>query len=604
MIGNHSPTTRGVTPDTSINNSRNVGSTAIRDLRDQLVELEQYNRDILEYTEEQNTKLQTQNRLLYDYTEDSEDSDTDNEMSKKKDYATLKDHLDETQAKPVAVPSSIDVYEFKKALANALAEVPSIKYIQGGGYAFLLETEAQYHSRDPHAPFPKAPREPQELDSTIELTSDAYKLWKRSRALYVEWNKYDREALLITDRKFPNMLGDLKDPGLDAFPQGTTVLAAFQAMEEDLCTTDAQHHLTHELTKKMNALTYTPSPIGPKEYFRQLTKYQNQTNLLPETANVTEAQMINYSREASTRSKHDPITLHRVDKDWKKYRDTMVKSGFTQYKKFWGQRLKELYSSYHNNTSTANLADIQADQRFTKFENKQRDLANVCHEIYSQVTEIATAASAMTMSNQWETAMAVLQADVNRLKSADASRTNRPDARQPDARQPLLQEWKQYKYYCHSCVVNLTHDGRSCYRRRNKADHQEGATYDNQMGGATRNTERWLKWNGPDPNRNSQTMILLSILRDPSREILPRPPRTVTFAHDIAFHIRTSPGYGALDSAATDHFVPSTYQGGAHQDTPGALTVGCANGSKMLSTATDLLDLPRLPLEARGCHKF
>eukprot|EP00536_Pseudo-nitzschia_multiseries_P010819 jgi/Psemu1/27110/gm1.27110_g len=88
------PTTRGVTPDTSIDDSRNVGSTRIRDLRDQLVELEHYNRDILEYTEEQNTQLQTQNRLLYDYTEGSEDSDTDNEMVKKKDYTGVKDHLD------------------------------------------------------------------------------------------------------------------------------------------------------------------------------------------------------------------------------------------------------------------------------------------------------------------------------------------------------------------------------------------------------------------------------------------------------------------------------------------------------------------------------
>eukprot|EP00536_Pseudo-nitzschia_multiseries_P012575 jgi/Psemu1/32546/gm1.32546_g len=127
-----SPTTRGVTPDTSIDTSRNVGPTSIRELRDQLVELKYYNQDILEYTEEQNTQLQAQNRLLHDYTEDSEDSDTDNEMSKKKDHASLKDHLDKTQAKPVAVPTSIEVYEFKKALTNALAEVLSIKYIQGG----------------------------------------------------------------------------------------------------------------------------------------------------------------------------------------------------------------------------------------------------------------------------------------------------------------------------------------------------------------------------------------------------------------------------------------------------------------------------------------
>eukprot|EP00536_Pseudo-nitzschia_multiseries_P014584 jgi/Psemu1/39277/gm1.39277_g len=549
--GNHSPTTRGVTPDTSIDNSRTIGSTAIRNLRDQLEELELYNRDILENTEEQSTQLQTQNRLLYDYTEDSEDSDTDDEMTKKKDYVTLKDHLDETQVKPVDVPSSID-------------------YIQGGGYAFLLETEAQYYLRDPHAPFPKAPREPQELDSTIELTSDAYKLWKRSRALYVEWNKYKREALLITDKKFPNMLGDLKDPGSDAFPRGTTVLAAFQVMEEDLCTTAAQHQLTRELTKKMYALTYTPSPIGPKEYFRQLTKYQHQINLLPETANVTAAQMIDYSWEAFARSKHDPITLHRVDEDWKKYRESMDKdNGFTHYKKFWGQRLKELYSSYHNNTTTANLADIQTDQRFTELKTKQRDLANVCHEIYSQVTETATAASMMTMSNQWETAMAVLQADVNRLKSADANRTNGPGACQP-----TLREWKQYKYYCHSCGVNLTHDGRSCYKRRNKADHQEGATFDNQMGGATRNTD-WC------------------ILRDPSSDILPQPPRTVTFAHGVAFHIRALPGYGALDLAATDHFVPST----------SADSRLCKWEHNAIHSNTPVGPTPA-PLEEHGCHKF
>eukprot|EP00536_Pseudo-nitzschia_multiseries_P006868 jgi/Psemu1/16321/gm1.16321_g len=358
-----------------------------------------------------------------------------------------------------------------------------------------------------------APREPQELDSTIELTSDAYKLWKWSRALHVEWNKYDREALLITDKKFPTMLGDLKDLDLDAFPRGTTVLTAFQVMEEDLCTTAAQHQLTRELTKKMNALTYTPSPIGPKEYF--------------------------------------------LDKDWMKYRETEGKSGFAHYEKFWGRHLKELYSSYHNTTNTANLADSQAAQRFTEPENKQRELAHVCQEIYSQVTETATAASTMTMSNQWETAMAVLQADVNQLKSADASRANGSATRRP-----TLHEWKQYKYYCHSCGVNLTHDGRSCYNRRNKVNHQEGATYDNQMGGATRNTDRWL-----------------NILRVPSRDILPQPTqRTVTFAPDVAFHISAPPGFGALDSAATDHF--------------------------MLSTATDLLDLPRLPLEARGCHKF
>ena len=41
------------------------------------------------------------------------------------------------------------------------------------------------------------------------------------------------------------------------------------------------------------------------------------------------------------------------------------------------------------------------------------------------------------------------------------------------------------------------------------------------------------------------------------------------------------PQYGALDSGATDHFVPSTYHGTNHQDTTKGVTVGCANGSTM-----------------------
>eukprot|EP00536_Pseudo-nitzschia_multiseries_P015230 jgi/Psemu1/41714/gm1.41714_g len=184
---NTEPAIREITPDTSLDTSHVTGTRELRELRDQLEELELYNPDILEYTGERQDQLQQQNRLLYDYTKpaDSSDDDStdDDEMVKKKDYTGVKDHLDETQMKPISVPTSMDVYEFKKTLANALAEVVSIKYIQGSGYAFLVESEGQYKARDASAQYPTAPTEPRELDSTIELTSDTYKLWKRKRAL-------------------------------------------------------------------------------------------------------------------------------------------------------------------------------------------------------------------------------------------------------------------------------------------------------------------------------------------------------------------------------------------------------------------------------------
>eukprot|EP00536_Pseudo-nitzschia_multiseries_P016384 jgi/Psemu1/46010/gm1.46010_g len=63
--------------------------------------------------------------------------------------------------------------------------------------------------------------------------------------------------------------------------------------------------------------------------------------------------------------------------------------------------------------------------------------------------------------------------------------------------------------------------------------------------------------------------------------------------------------YGALDSAATDHFLPATYVSGRPASANvGICWVGSANGSTMVSVGTNLLDLPTLPLDARGCHKF
>eukprot|EP00536_Pseudo-nitzschia_multiseries_P019157 jgi/Psemu1/59253/gm1.59253_g len=49
---NTEPATRGITPDTSLDTSHITGTHELRELRDQLEELELYNRDILEYTGE------------------------------------------------------------------------------------------------------------------------------------------------------------------------------------------------------------------------------------------------------------------------------------------------------------------------------------------------------------------------------------------------------------------------------------------------------------------------------------------------------------------------------------------------------------------------
>ena len=98
-------------------------------------------------------------------------------------------------------------------------------------------------------------------------------------------------------------------------------------------------------------------------------------------------------------------------------------------------------------------------------------------------------------------------------------------------------------------------------------------------------------------------------------------------------HRAAKVAHGALDSAATAHFVPITYLGTDHQDTTTGIRVGCdsangsvmravttdkrslealpdrvgcdsANGSVMRAVATDKRSLEALPDRARDCHKF
>jgi hypothetical protein len=61
---------------------------------------------------------------------------------------------------------------------------------------------------------------------------------------------------------------------------------------------------------------------------------------------------------------------------------------------------------------------------------------------------------------------------------------------------------------------------------------------------------------------------------------------------------------GALDSGATDHFMPTHYQGANHKSVLDGVRVACANNSIMIARATDTLDMPGLPTSARNCHKF
>ena len=62
----------------------------------------------------------------------------------------------------------------------------------------------------------------------------------------------------------------------------------------------------------------------------------------------------------------------------------------------------------------------------------------------------------------------------------------------------------------------------------------------------------------------------------------------------------------AVDSAATTHCFPHFCQGGTHQEVSSTDSIGviCANNKIINSTATDIIDLKRLPPRSHACDKF
>ena len=114
---------------------------------------------------------------------------------------------------------------------------------------------------------------------------------------------------------------------------------------------------------------------------------------------------------------------------------------------------------------------------------------------------------------------------------------------------------------------------------------------------------------------------LKSIIHVKAKQTHPRKKHKVTFQYPFPVyngkayttslllcnkHIDKFPRHiiGAIDSAATDHFMPDTYTDDAPRPTQNGIVVGCANGSNIQATATDVLAIPELPEGARGCHKF
>ena len=66
-----------------------------------------------------------------------------------------------------------------------------------------------------------------------------------------------------------------------------------------------------------------------------------------------------------------------------------------------------------------------------------------------------------------------------------------------EARAALLNVWRQWKFWCHSCGCNLNHNSNNCTSFKKKSGHKDEATMQNPMGGNEGKNELHNKWWSP-----------------------------------------------------------------------------------------------------------
>ena len=83
-----------------------------------------------------------------------------------------------------------------------------------------------------------------------------------------------------------------------------------------------------------------------------------------------------------------------------------------------------------------------------------------------------------------------------------------------------------------------------------------------------------------------------------------RAQNTIIDSYKVAMEIHEQHQYAAIDSGASSHFYPTTYDDARHDPTAATIHVRCANKSVMKSLAEDIIYFDKMPLAAKKCHKF
>ena len=441
-----------------------------------------------------------------------------------KELPSIDDHLGrEYQSPEKSNFNFADAVVFREALGNALAGCQHTE--RDAGHAYLVDTMKRNRERygDDLAILPPPAKK---VAIPAGDTSGEWRRYEALKKIYEKETHWDAEALQATIRRFPDTMKEqMNDYG--TLPLNYTVRLALNFIEGKVSDRVKKQKAYIDLMGSITARSYVPSTEGPVTYLKQMEHDKHCIDILSGSSTIDfeyswDTLIINCQTKIRSSGKHNNTYLRLIEDKWET--DMLHKPVIGRWKRFKQLYIKELQKLTEDGIDNSAMSVQQAlIARVNAFESKyetevqtlnnnQLTLENAFQA--SSVPSIVdtdgtgtvsgsisgTAASGIAFADLLRE-MKAMRAELTTLKSTKSGGGRGGDGGNKkaaaEARAALLNVWRQWKFWCHSCGCNLNHNSNNCTSFKKKSGHKDEATMQNPMGGNEGKNELHNKWWSP-----------------------------------------------------------------------------------------------------------
>jgi hypothetical protein len=367
------------------------------------------------------------------------------------------------------------------------------------------------------------------------VTTASYTIYKEALADFELSEEYEQQLKDLIETKFPNGLNGLEGDNGE-LPYNLTAKKCLTHIEGKL--KDDGTATVRCYTALLNSLMtreYTDNANGAENWFKEAEADRIMANRLGYPyipyifiMSMAQAAFYNsdldlkdtlaidvkwkiYSERQKEHKKQSPMILideqERHEKETYKYFKNLYNKEFrllhvsqnprkTKARAFEATAMENWKSNVEHNLNQVNIGQ---EDLASALSTAIRDNMSISGETHYSGGSIAipsaiTAESSLTNDRYRQMKDELLDA----INTALKTKSQTTYEQRPNSYDQRPKIWRQYKCWCYSCGVNLSHNSNECRSRKFTAHSQHlTATSNNQQGGNGKKDSNWMKWNSP-----------------------------------------------------------------------------------------------------------